>query len=484
MTSGSDSHNLSDNSEIVPSPGTHNALNYLVVGIAALGGLLVGYNSAVIAGAILFIAKDFHLNPTQVEIAVSAVLMGAIIGALCAGPMNDALGRKRALMLLAVIFSVGSLVTAVAPTYGFFLACRILVGFCIGAAASVVPVYISEVAPANLRGRLVTFNQIAITFGIALSYWVDLAFAAAGKGWRPMFAVAVIPSAVLFLGMFLTPETPSWLASHGRWDAARHVLERLGRTPREIERELNTHPLRGRGNRQAGEQKKEEAWRELLRPGLRTALVVGVGLAIFQQLIGVNAVIYYTPIIFQDAGVSSANTAILAASFVGVVNVVATVVASLIIDKFGRRPLLLWGAVIMTVSLVALGTIFVIGPNKAGYFILLVLCLYIAAFELSFGPIFGLMSAEIFPTRVRAVGSSISTFANWVANLLVSVTFLSLVNGIGQSGTFWLYAAMGMLAFVFCQRMVPETKGKSLEEIEYYWEQQARGMPSSTSGAK
>jgi MFS family permease len=167
-----------------------------------------------------------------------------------------------------------------------------------------------------------------------------------------------------------------------------------------------------------------------------------------------------------------------------VVNVVATVVASLIIDKFGRRPLLLWGAVIMTVSLVALGTIFVIGPNKAGYFILLVLCLYIAAFELSFGPIFGLMSAEIFPTRVRAVGSSISTFANWVANLLVSVTFLSLVNGIGQSGTFWLYAAMGMLAFVFCQRMVPETKGKSLEEIEYYWEQQARGMPSSTSGAK
>ena len=226
MTSGSDSHNLSDNSEIAPSPGTHNALIYLVVGIAALGGLLVGYNSAVIAGAILFIAKDFHLNPTQVEIAVSAVLMGAIIGALCAGPMNDALGRKRALMLMAVIFSVGSLVTAVAPTYGFFLACRILVGFCIGAAASVVPVYISEVAPANLRGRLVTFNQIAITFGIALSYWVDLAFAIAGKGWRPMFAVAVIPSAVLFLGMFLTPETPFWLASHGRWDVPLHCCFR------------------------------------------------------------------------------------------------------------------------------------------------------------------------------------------------------------------------------------------------------------------
>src|SRR5207302_1842960 len=150
----------------------------------------------------------------------------------------------------------------------------------IGAAASVVPVYISEVAPANLRGRLVTFNQIAITFGIALSYWVDLAFATAGKGWRPMFAVAVIPSAILFLGMFLTPETPSWLASHGRWDAARYVLERLGRKPPEIEQELN-------GIRQAAEHKEKGAWRELLRPGLRVALVVGVGLSIFQQLIGV-----------------------------------------------------------------------------------------------------------------------------------------------------------------------------------------------------
>jgi len=199
---------------------------------------------------------------------------------------------------------------------------------------------------------------------------------------------------------------------------------------------------------------------------------VGVGLALFQQFIGINTVIYYAPIIFQEAGVSSANTAILATSLIGVVNVIFTVVASLIIDKFGRRPLLLWGAVVMTVSLVALGAIFAIGPNKTGYFILLVLSLYIAAFALSFGPIFGLMSAEIFPTRVRAVGSGISTFANWVANLLVSVTFLSLVNALGQPGTFWLYAFMGMLAFVFCKRLVPETKGKSLEQIEYYWEHQ------------
>src|SRR5256714_4595009 len=280
-----------------------------------------------------------------------------------------------------------------------------------------------------------------------------------------MFSAAFIPSPILFLAIFFTPETPSWLASHGRLDAARQALERLGRKPGEIEQELNTI-------RQASEPKEKGGLQELLRPGLRMALVVGVGLALFQQFIGINTVIYYAPIIFQEAGVSSANTAILATSLIGVVNVIFTVVASLIIDKFGRRPLLLWGAVVMTVSLVALGAIFAIGPNKAGYFILLVLCLYIAAFALSFGPILGLMSAEIFPTRVRAVGSSISTFANWVANLLVSVTFLSLVNALGQSGAFWLYAVMGVLAFVFCWRLVPETKGKSLEQIEYYWEHQ------------
>ncbi|TMC27679.1 MAG: sugar porter family MFS transporter [Chloroflexi bacterium] len=477
MIPGSDSHNPSDNPAIAPPPGTRNASIYLVAGIAALGGLLVGYNTGVIAGAVLFIQKDFHLNPTQEEIAVSAGLMGAIIGALCVGPMNEALGRKRMLKILAVIFIAGSLATAVAPTYGFFLSCRIIVGFGFGATGSVVPVYLSEVAPANLRGRIVTFNQIAINFGIALSYWVNLAFAATGKGWRPMFAVAVIPSAILFLGMFITPESPAWLASHGRWDAARHALQRLGRKPVEIEQELNSI-------RRAGELKEKRAWRELLRPGLRLALVVAVGLAFFQQFIGINAVIYYAPIIFQNAGVSSANTAILATSLVGVVNVIFTVVASLIVDKFGRRPLLLWGAAVMTISLVALGTIFAIGPNKAGYFILLVLSLYIAAFALSFGPLFGLMSAEIFPTRVRAIGSSIATFANWVANLLVSITFLSLVNALGQSGAFWLYATMGVLAFVFCQRLVPETKGKSLEEIEHYWEEQEQRVPTPTSGSK
>ena len=460
-----------------PSPGTYNASIYLVAGIAALGGLLVGYNTGVISGAILFIQKDFHLNGTQEEIAVSAGLMGAIIGALCAGPMNDALGRKRTLMLLAIIFIIGSVLTAMAPTYDFFLACRIFVGFGFGATAGVGPVYLSEVAPANLRGRLVTFYQIAGTLGIALSYWVDLVFAATGKGWRPMFAVAVLPSALLFLGMSFNPETPTWLASHGRWDAAHQVLERLGRKPVEIEREL-------RSIRQAGELREERPWRELFRPGLRMALVVGVGLAIFQQFIGINAVIYYAPIIFQHAGVSSANTAILATSLVGMVNVIFTVVASLVVDKLGRRPLLLWGAIVMTVCLVALGAIFAIGPNKAGYFILFVLSLYIAAFALSFGAIFWLMSAEIFPTRVRAVGSAVSTFANWVANLLVSVTFLSLVNAIGQSGTFWLYAVMGVLAFVFCRRWVPETKGKSLEEIEDYWEQQRYRAPTTTSGAK
>jgi len=398
MASRSESHRPLGRSIIAPSPGTQYASIYLVTGIVALGGLLAGYNTGVIAGAILFVEKDFQLNSMQVEIAISAGLIGAIIGALCAGPINDMLGRKRALMLLAIVFIVGSRVTAVASTYGIFLAGRIIVGLGFGAVASVVPVYISEVAPANVRGRLVIFNQIAFTFGIAVSNWVDLAFSATGKGWRPMFALAVVPSAVLLLGMFLVPETPPWLARHGRLDAARQALERLGRRPAEIERELNAI-------RKAGEYQGKGALPELLRSGLRRALAVGVGLAIFQQLIGINVVIYYAPIIFRDSGVTSANAAILAASLIGVVNFISTVVACLVIDKLGRRPLLLWGTAIMTVCLVALGVIFAIGPHKTGISILVILCLYIAAFALSFGPVFWLMSAEIFPTRVRAIGS-------------------------------------------------------------------------------
>src|SRR6266705_1457268 len=418
---------------------------YFIAAVASIGGLLFGFDTGVISGALLFLKQSFALNATIQEIAVSAVLAGAIIGAIVAGRLNDALGRKKTLLLLAVIFTAGALLTAISPNLVFFLVCRVIVGLGIGAAASVVPVYISEIAPSRLRGALVTFNQLAVTVGIAVSYWVDLAFAHANLGWPPMFASAAIPSIALFLGMLLCPETPRWLASKGRWDEARAVLEHIkGEQPEQELADIR---------RSLSEERQQAGIRELFIPGLRVALIVGVGLAVFQQ-----------------AGFASATSAILATTVVGVVNVLATIVAILLVDRLGRRMLLLGGSIIMGVALVMLGIIFAHNAGHIGSLTLIALIIYILAFALSFGPVFWLMSAEIFPTRVRASGSSMSSFANWTANLLVSITFLSLIGILGAPVTFWLYAFFGVLAFIFSWVLVPETKGRSLEQIERYWE--------------
>jgi sugar porter (SP) family MFS transporter len=424
--------------------------------------LLFGYDTGVISGALLFLRQSFALNATTQEIAVSSVLVGAMIGSLLAGRLNDAIGRKKTLRLLALIFTVGALLTALSPNLVFFLVCRVIVGLGIGAAASVVPVYISEIAPSQLRGTLVTFNQLAITLGIAVSYWVDLAFAHAGLEWRPMFATAAIPGIALFVGMLICPETPRWLASKGRWGVAREVIEHI--KGEQLEQELADirHSL--------SEARQQMGIRELFTPRLRAALMVGVGLAVFQQLVGINTVIYYAPTIFQQAGFASASSAILATSVVGVVNVLATIVAILLVDRLGRRILLLGGSMLMVLALVMLGFIFALHTSHIGSLTLIALIIYILAFALSFGPVFWLMSAEIFPTRVRAAGASISSFANWAANFLVSITFLSLIGALGAPATFWLFAFFGVLAFLFSWKFVPETKGRSLEQIERYWE--------------
>ncbi len=432
----------------------HSLSVYFIAAVAATGGFLFGYDTGVISGALLFLKQSFALNATTQEIAVSAVLAGAIVGAIVAGRLNDAFGRKKTLLLLAVIFTVGALLTA--------LVCRVIVGLGIGAAASVVPVYISEIAPARLRGRLVTLNQLAITVGIAVSYWVDLAFAHAGLAWQPMFASAAIASIALFLGMLLCPESPRWLARKGRWDEALAVIGHIkGAQPEQELADIR---------RSLSEQRQQLGVRELFTPRLRGALMVGVGLAVFQQFVGINTVIYYAPTIFQQAGFSSASSAILATSVVGIVNVLATIVAILLVDRLGRRMLLLGGSIIMVVALVMLSIIFAHNSGHIGGLTLIALIVYILAFALSFGPVFWLMSAEIFPTRVRAPGASISSFANWAANLLVSITFLSLIGALGAPSTFWLYASFGVLAFIFSWLLVPETKGRSLEQIERYWE--------------
>jgi SP family galactose:H+ symporter-like MFS transporter len=441
--------------------GRSNRYAYIVATIAGLGGLLFGYDTGVISGALLFLQPDFHLTSTTSEIAVSAVLIGAIIGAASGGKLADGLGRKKALILLGAIFAIGAILTAISPTLGFFIAFRIVVGFGIGAASMITPMYIAELAPSNIRGALVTFFQLAVTVGIAVAYWVDLAFANAGMGWRPMFAVAFIPGAVLALGMCFLSETPRWLASRGRWDAASAALEHTVHG-QEKQQELDDI-------RHTIEAEQKASLRELLRPGLRLALIVGIGLAVFQQLVGINTVIYYAPTIFSFAGFGTASAAILATSIVGVVNVLATILSLFLVDRLGRRPLLIGGISGMVLTLIAMGIVFLFDPRQAGWFVLICMLVYIASFAVGMGPVFWLMTSELFPNRLRGTGASVSSLFNWAANLLVSITFLTLIDMVGRSFTFWLYAFLGILALLFCWTLVPETKSKTLEQIERYW---------------
>jgi sugar porter (SP) family MFS transporter len=460
--------------------GSHgHALLYLTVGSAALGGLLFGYDTGVISGALLYLDASFHLTSLSKEVAVSAVLVGAILGALCASWLSNAAGRRPTLLITACIFTAGALLTAFSPTLPVFVFWRLVVGVSIGLAASVVPAYISEIAPARWRGLMVTLYQLAITIGIAISYWVDLAFAHAGLGWPPMFAIAAVPSAIFLIAMLFNPETPRWLASRGRWKEADEVLSR-------VTGEHNNAAALAEIRLSISSEHTHGALRELLRPGLRLALLVGVGLAALQQLVGINTIVYYAPTIFSAVGFHSNTAAILATSIIGVVNVFATIVACLLVDRAGRRPLLLWGTAGMVIALLGLSLIFAFAPGHIAGLTLILLMLYIVAFAIGMGPVFWVLSAELFPTNVRTVGASISTLFNWLANLLVSITFLSLIDAIGTSWTFVLYALLGIFAFVFILRLVPETRRKSLESIERYWQNgghwekaQAQAMPTT-----
>jgi len=437
----------------------------LISAIAALGGLLFGYDTGVISGAEIYLTRDFHLTAGTEELAVSAVLIGAIIGAIIGGRLADAVGRKAALIILATVFLVGAFLTSISPSLPFFIGFRILVGIAIGSASFIAPMFIGEMAPPAMRGALMAFSQLAITIGIAVSYWVDLGLASARMGWRPMFAIAFIPALLLGIGMLFLSDTPRWLASKGRWDEAGQVLDRVV-GPVEKEAAL-------RAIQEALEEEKAaslpEILRELLGPGMRFALIAGVGLAIFQQFVGINTVIYYAPTIFQYAGFQSAQAAILATSIVGVVNVLSTILAIVLVDRWGRRPLLLYGIVGMIITLAGIGAIFLTDPRHIAGLMLLCMIVYIISFAIGMGPVFWIMTSELFPNRLRGTGASISTLANWAANLLISVTFLSLLTVAGKPGTFWIYAFLGLLAFIFVWYFIPETKGKLLEEIEAYF---------------
>ena len=436
---------------------------YIVACVGALGGMLFGYDTGAISGAILYLKQQFALSATLQEIVTSIALAGAAVGAAFGGALADRYGRRGVIMANAAMFILGSLVTAFAQNVPWLIGGRLFIGAAIGIASFVAPLYLSEMAPARIRGALVSLNQLAVTAGILISYLVDYAFAHPG-GWHWMFGLGVVPAFALGIGILLMPASPRWLVMRGRVDEARRVLQRIRGAGADVEGEL-----RDIGDGLAKQQ--HAGLRMLLRPDLRMPLMVGTVLAALQQVTGINTVIYYAPTIFQFAGFGSADAAIFATIGVGVVNLIVTIVAVWLVDKVGRRPLLLIGEAGMAASLIVLGGGFLWqGGASVGWVTAGSLMAYVGFFAIGLGPVFWLLIAEIYPLRARGLAMSVATLVNWLTNLLVALTFLTLVGTLGKPGAFWLYAALAACAWLFTWSFVPETKGHTLEEIEAHWQ--------------
>jgi sugar porter (SP) family MFS transporter len=428
--------------------------------IAALGAFLFGYHTAIISGANLFITEEFHLTTFQQELGVSIILIGCFIGALCAG-ISDFLGRKMTLFLTVFLYLMATFCLLDAMHFGVVLIGRFVAGIAVGIASVTVPLYIAEISPPKKRGALVAINQLMVTVGILVSYLVAYVFAPTSD-WRGMFAFAFIPAGIQFVGLFFIPETPHWLLSKGRTQAAEKAMHRLRiASPRE-------HLIK--------EEKKSDrpikrSFRALLDPKVRTPFIIGVGISIFQQITGINTVIYYAPHIFQLAGFSSNGSALAATFWLGVVLVLTTLLGLFLIDRVGRRLLSLIGMAGMGVSLFVLGLDFLFfHGGEVGVIAIISLLAYISFFSATLGIIAWVIISEIYPLGVRGRAMSIASSGNWAANFVVSLTFLTLIQLLSIGGAYWLYALICAFGFYFVWKKVPETKGKTFEEIQKFWQ--------------
>ncbi len=444
---------------------------YFASFVAALGGLLFGYDTAVISGGIGFLKEFFGLNPVQEGWAVSSALVGCIVGVAASGVLNDAVGRKKVLLLSAVLFTISAIGSALPKTFTEFVLYRMIGGVGVGAASMTSPLFIAEIAPPAMRGRLVSWNQLAIVFGMLVVYFVNYFIADplnqawnVAYGWRWMFGSETLPSALFFLLLFRVPESPRFLIKQGRREEGKAILANIGGND-EAERQV--------AEIEATLAQESGSFTEIFRPGLRKLLLVGIALAILQQITGINVIIYYAPEIFKKLG-SSTDAALLQTVIIGAFNLAFTVVAINSVDRFGRKPLMLIGAAGMGLSLLAFGVTAYLKITGPG--LLVFVLTYISCFAISVGPVTWVLLSEIFPTRIRGRLMSICTVLLWAANYLVSQTFPMLdadpflVSRFHHAFSFWLYSLFCIVLFITVQYLVPETKGKSLEEIEAFWE--------------
>jgi sugar porter (SP) family MFS transporter len=461
MARATESVNPSSNIAVGPPPIPRRGFVILTSVTVAIGGFLFGYDTAVISGAILFVRSQFHLGSVQTEVAVSIVLAGALAGCAVGGYLGDRYGRRPTLLMTALVYGIFALTTGFANGPLVFVLSRLFVGAAVGISSMLVPLYIAELAPEDIRGALVTLNQMAISTGVVIAYYVDYLLAGSGN-WRWMFISAVVPSVILLAGLIFLPETPRWLAAHGKFNEAARILERI-EAPEKVARDL--HELR-----RVTETDKLR-FRDLLVPRFRRPLIVGIVLAAFQQITGVNTIVYYAPTIFQMVGFSNAGNAILATFLIGAVGLSASITSMFLVDKAGRRLLLLISLAGMGVMLLHLALI--LGdPHPKKWLVVTDILLYLAAFDIGLGPVFWLLISEIYPTTIRAQAMSLATMAIWAFDFLVTATFLTVVEHLGMRGCFLLFAALCLAAFVFSLKMVPETRGRTLEQIEESWSPQ------------
>ncbi len=438
---------------------------YLISIVAAVGGLLFGYDTAVIAGAIGFLRDKFELSAAMMGWAASSAIIGCVFGAMFAGKLSDEFGRKKILLLTAVLFAISAIGSAIPNNLTQFAIARFIGGLGVGAASMLAPLYISEVAPANIRGRLVTSYQMAIVIGILLIYFVNLKISNLGDeswninmGWRYMLGSEAIPALIFMLLLTIVPESPRWLSKSGDEKRSLEILERINglAKAKEIQLEIN-------------EVLKEEkgTLKELFAPGLRKAVIVGVFLAIFSQVTGINAIMYYAPEIFKSVGFGT-ESALFQTVIVGSFNIIFTLVALWLVDKAGRKPLLLFGVSGMAICLLCIGMVFN-SDNANGPWILIFILGYVASFSSSLGPMPWVMISEIFPTKTRGVAMSLAVLMMWVSVYFVTQFFPILLESIGGAFTFWIFMINAIILVLFVWLRVPETKGKTLEEIEMTW---------------
>jgi sugar porter (SP) family MFS transporter len=437
----------------------------LIALVVAIGGFLFGYDTAVVSGAIGFLQEHFNLGPAAKGWAASSALIGCIIGAAVAGTLSDRFGRKKILLLTGLLFAVSAITSAIPRTLGQFITARIIGGIGVGAASMLVPLYIAEVSPAAIRGRLVSLQQLAVVVGIVIVYFANMIIQSIGNeswnimyGWRWMFGSETIPAMLYFFLLLLVPESPRWLTKQGYEDKAFGVLSRIG-GPKVAQEELADI-------REAVKLEGESIW-QVFKPRMNIALTIAVILAILQQVTGITAVIYYAPEIFKSAGAST-NSAFIQTVAIGAVNLMFTFVAIFAIDKLGRKMLMLIGSAGTGFSLLVIARAFQT-ESFGGPWMLIAILGYIAAFAMSLGPVVWVIVSELFPTRIRGRAMAIATFSLWVAAYLVSQTFPMLLEALGTAKTFYLYATTCAITFVFVWRVVPETKGRTLEEIEQWW---------------